>query len=203
MRSILSVIFGIWAMGAAADSIGPTLPALYQVAGIAADDHLNIRAAPDGAAEIIGTLAYDATGIEVFALSHEGHWALLNSGETSGWVALRFLAPEPETRNALGLPRGLVCSGTEPFWGMTFSEDGALILRTPETQSSHAIVSAAPSAGFVQIAETGYRFVWQSSQEQVTAHILPGQCSDGMSDRAYGLHYIDNKGPRVGCCSLR
>lgn len=203
MRSILSVFFSIVAISAAADSIAPTFPALYSVTGVEADDQLNIRAAPDGVSEIIGQLANDATDVEVFALSRKGQWALLNSGETSGWVALRFLVPQPESRNALGLPNGLVCSGTEPFWDMRFLDEGALTLRTPETETQHALVSTAPSADYVRIAETGYRFVWQSEPGDVTAHILPGHCSDGMSDRTYGLHYIDNQGPRVGCCSLR
>lgn len=188
---------------AAADSIAPPLPALYGVAGVAADDRLNVRAEPDARAPVIGDLAHDATAIEVFAFSKEGLWAQVNIGEGTGWAALRFLAPQAEHTDALGLPAGLSCFGTEPFWNLSFLDEVTLIRRTPDTQTAHPIVSTAPDAAFVRIAQTGYRFIWQSGMTDVTAHILPGQCSDGMSDRRYGLHYIDNDGPRVGCCSLR
>ena len=203
MRLFLALFLGIWATLAGADSIDPAFPALYSVVGVDIDDTLNIRALPDAKAEIVGQLAYDAADIEVTALSREGQWARMNFGEKTGWAAARFLLRQPEVTNGLGLPLGLTCFGTEPFWTMAFLDETTLNYLTPEGETRFAILSTSPSPGFTQIAETGYRFTWQSDQAEVTAHILPGQCSDGMSDRAYGLHYIDNERPRIGCCSLR
>ena len=67
------------------------LPALYDVTGVAADDALNIRAEPAANAEIIGTLPSDARSVEVVAVDASGKWALVNSAERSGYLALRFL----------------------------------------------------------------------------------------------------------------
>ena len=40
-------------------------PAAYAVTGVASNDVLNIRARPDAGSAIIGSLAPDATGVEV------------------------------------------------------------------------------------------------------------------------------------------
>ena len=60
--------------------------------GVAANDLLNIRAAPSANAEIIGTLSPRARHIEVVGYDDTGRWAQINTGEISGWAALRFLA---------------------------------------------------------------------------------------------------------------
>lgn len=197
MRVLIACLL-IWlAPAARADSPDPAFPALYAVTGVAADDRLNIRAAPDGAADIIGTLAPTAKDIEVITLSREGRWALLNSGESSGWVAVRFLLRQEQARTITGLR----CFGTEPFWDIRFDSENQLTLTTPDTNSTHAITALSPDPAFINLGQYGLRLAWLW-EEMVTAHILPGRCSDGMSDRTYGLHYIDNIGPRVGCCSL-
>lgn len=202
MRLISIFLFCLFALPLQADQIDPPLPALYAVTNVDADDWLNVRAQPNGNAALVSSFPPDATGIEVVALSREGQWAQVNLAETSGWVALRYLRPEPLTLNLLGLPVGLQCSGTEPFWTMEFSDERSLSLKTPEGQTQHSILSLSPTAGFVDLSQSGLRFSWQTTSTTATAHILPGTCTDGMSDRAYGLHYIDDQGPRRGCCSL-
>jgi uncharacterized membrane protein len=202
MRIFLSIILGLWATFANADSIDPPLPALYSVTGVGTGDSLNLRAGPSGRDAIIGTLAPDANGIEVVALSREGNWAMVNHGESAGWAAMRFLTPQPVATTMLGLPIGLQCFGTEPFWDITFFDEMNLILNTPEGETGHAITANAPAPEFVNLPETGFHFAWRKNREIVSAHILPGACSDGMSNRRYGLHYIDDQGLRRGCCSL-
>ena len=49
------------ALGLAAPAVAQTLPAQFQVKGVAQDDSLNIRAEPSANAEIIG---------EIYALRH-------------------------------------------------------------------------------------------------------------------------------------
>ena len=201
-RVLLAIILAVWATLNVADTVDPPLPALYSVTGVASDDSLNIRAHPDTQAAVIGTLAHDVTDIEVIALSREGKWALINAGERAGWVSARFLARQDLSTTSVGLPLGLTCFGTEPFWDITFQDNRSLIYATPEGTASHLIQSMQPRPDYIDLATVGLRFVWRSSDRDVTAHILPGQCSDGMSDRTYGLHYIDDLGPKVGCCSL-
>jgi len=203
MRLLLCLMIGLWAVCAAADTISPPLPALYDVDGVSSDDTLNIRAAPDASAAVIGKLAPDAKAVEVTGFSHQGGWARINVAETTGWVALRFLTAAAPNTTAIGLPRGLTCFGTEPFWDITFLDEPNLIVSTPMGQSGHVILNTSPNAAFVDLARAGFRFQWRSEGMDVTAHILPGQCSDGMSDRSYGLHYVDDLGLGVGCCSLR
>ncbi|MEL6683906.1 MAG: peptide-binding protein [Pseudomonadota bacterium] len=202
MRRIVTVVFCLLAGLVWGDEPRPPLPALYAVTGVAADDLLNVRAAPDGSAEVIGTLPHDAEGIEVITLSREGNWAAVNIIERQGWVAMRFLRATVMPKNAFGLPAALQCFGTEPFWDITFTTDGQIRLNTPEGNGCHDVLSTAPPADFVDLARGSFRFQWRDKSTRVTAHILPGTCYDGMSDRAYGLHYIDDHGPRIGCCSL-
>ncbi len=202
MRLLSILLFSILALPTKADQIDAPLPALYVVVGVASDDQLNIRAQPDGSAAVIGSLAPDTQGIEVVALSRAGRWAQVNTAESTGWVALRYLRPDVVMRSPLGLPVGLQCFGTEPFWNMRFSDAPVLTLDTPETRTDHRITSLSPAPEFVDLTQTGLRFRWQGASATVTAHILPGTCSDGMSDRIYGLHYVDDQGPRKGCCSL-
>ncbi|WP_159087018.1 SH3 domain-containing protein [Loktanella sp. Alg231-35] len=202
MRLFFSIILALWGLAAHADNLDPSLPALYAVTGVAADDSLNVRAGPRGGDDIVGTLAPDKDGLEVVALSREGNWALLNYGEGAGWVSMRFLTPQPMATTVLGLPVGLQCFGTEPFWDITFFDEMNLILNTPDSETTHAITANAPAPEFVNLAETGFSFAWRNDRNIVSAHILPGACSDGMSDRRYGLHYVDDQGLRRGCCSL-
>lgn len=202
MRPFFTLLFCTLACFAQADQIAPPLPALYAVTDVASSDSLNIRAAPDATAEIIGTLPANARGIEVVGRSLAGQWAQINTAERTGWVSLRYLRPDPAPRTALGLPAGLRCFGTEPFWTMTFSDAPRLTYSTPEGSTEHAITALSPQASVINLAEGGLRLIWRDNDTPVTAHILPGLCSDGMSDRAYALHYVDDRGAGIGCCSL-
>ena len=198
MRNILGMILICWAGMASADTVAPPLPALYTVSGVAADDVLNIRVDPDGAAQIRGSLPPDGPAVEVTGFSREGNWARINHGEGAGWVALRFL-----TRDSTPpAPADLTCFGTEPFWNINFGGDDSLRFSTPDSAQSHPITSPLPVSWIGAEGFTGLRFTWTRDATPVTALILPGQCSDGMSDRLYALHYVETTGGLTGCCSL-
>lgn len=107
------------------------LPTLFDVQDVAADDVLNIRETPDAMAPIIGTLAHDATGIEVMGTDRSGQWGRVNTGERGGWVSMRFLTYRSDVWQPEKLPAGLTCGGTEPFWSFT-EQDGRLLWSTPE-----------------------------------------------------------------------
>ncbi len=76
----LLVLVSLVAPAAAA----PSLPALFSVTGVGAGDKLNVRAAPDPKAEVVGALAPDAEGIEVVGLDPTGEWGRVNVGEGAG-----------------------------------------------------------------------------------------------------------------------
>ncbi len=182
----------------AAPAGAETLPALFRVTGVAAGDVLNIRAEPSAGAAILGSLPPDAAGVEVVA--EQGGWGLVSAGEGAGWVKLSFLARQPG-EDWFALTQPLRCLGTEPFWSLGVE---------PATRVA---VFSAPEAGN---AFTTLTTLWPGEDwRQEAAFALPdgfvtltgGQCSDGMSDRVFGIAiklYRMGDAPAVlqGCCSL-
>lgn len=174
-------------------------PALHDVTGVAADDVLNLRAAASAEAAVIGTLAHDATGVEVIAV--QDGWALLNTGDGSGYAALRFLrrtaAPDWPT---LEVP--LTCLGTEPFWSLQIDPGiGETRFQTPEDEvPQHAPISTSwPGLPWSQVAAVAL--------PHGIAVLSPAECSDGMSDQSYGIaaDLFLNRPDRTrlsGCCRL-
>ena len=72
-------------------------PALFSVTGVAANDVLNIRETASASADKLGALQHNAKNVEVVAVDDARKWALVNTGETAGWVAFRYLARQSET----------------------------------------------------------------------------------------------------------
>lgn len=184
--------------GAAGTVAAEGLPGLYDVTGVSSGSRLNVRATPSTTAERIGTLAPGATGIEVVARDATGAWGQVNAGEASGWVALRYLAAQPEVWVPDSVPPGLRCLGTEPFWGLAIG-DGAITWSTPEgtrsLPSAAALDAGVPGDPRRALVADG-----------LTATIAPAACSDGMSDRAFGLEalVVLQGGERLltGCCTI-
>ena len=176
------------------------LPAFFSVTGVAANDVLNIRARPDAQSEIIGSLAFDATGIEVVRIS--GDWGLINSGDSAGYASLRYLerAPGPQW-TALQSP--ILCLGTEPFWSLEIDPQGDRVrLATPEDPepTDMAIEALWPAGPWARSAAVGL--------PDGMAVLVGAECSDGMSDRAYGIavdifrQEPEGETRRAGCCRL-
>lgn len=198
MKQLISAIV-LTLMAAVAQA--QDLPALFNVTGVASDDVLNVRAAPQGGAEIVGTLAHDATWVEVVA--REGNWGLVNTGEQSGWASLRFLAQIPDT--VLPEHPRLACFGTEPFWRLDVTQGQSAQLSDPYGADVFYTVGMmrAASGRFWPFALSG-----AAGEQTMTLVATPRSCSDGMSDRAYGLEAtVITTGiePVIlsGCCSLR
>ena len=188
-------------------SAAQVLPALYDVAGVAGDDVLNIRVEPSANGAAMGSLPPDAKAVEVVALSPDGKWAQINAGEGAGWVALRFLHRQ-DRPDWFGLEYSLQCSGTEPFWTLFID---------PTTKSAH--INSADEEG----PELDITATWQGSAFHPTAAlqyasaeasgiaVLRGQaCSDGMSDQSFGIRLDLFQAARPdkpaqtlhGCCRL-
>lgn len=192
----------LWPCLAWADDLPLLLPALYDISDVPQGDHLNIRSLPNASAATVGKIPYDAERIEVISLSRQGNWALVNHNDTSGWVSFRFLTRTTHEVNTLGLPQTLSCFGTEPFWSLKFSED-QVVLSLPDAQpdSRYIVTSISPTPENMRLHETGARYNWEMNGDSYHASIVPGLCSDGMSDRTYGFHHF-SEFLGLGCCSL-
>lgn len=182
-----------------------TLPTLFDVTGVAANNELNIRAEPDADAALLGTLAPDARGIEVVAKDPTSLWGRVNTGEASGWVAMRYLAYRTDVWVTAELPVTLSCFGTEPFWSLR-PEGGQLRYSTPDAPEQRFKSQAVLDSGV--FGHPRRAVVSQGADGRLTASIVPAPCTDGMSDRAFGLDVsVILEGEETpllltGCCSL-
>lgn len=190
----------VWAAGSA---LADPLPQLHDVTGVAADDVLNIRAEPTARAPAIGGLGPGARGIEVTARDSRGTWGRVNHGETAGWVFLRYLRARGVWIDNYNLPVGLRCFGTEPFWNLTH-RDGTLAFEQLGGALRSWEVISAQDTGFPDDLRRMIRAA--GTDGVLTAFVYPDDCSDGMSDRRYGLSVAlmsDDASPLLtGCCSL-
>lgn len=201
MKSFVSAcLLLLWASFAQAQAV----PAFYDVSGVAADDVLNVRAAPGVGNSIVGKLSADATFIEVVGFDDSREWARINVEEQSGWVALRFLtrrADQPEDE----LPRPLMCTGTEPFWSLEIARTATATLdRMDEDTISVSTLDSVTSENRTD----RYAIFGQSQTQVFTFMFQRDACTDGMSDLYYGmsvdLFVTEDSGVTylTGCCSL-
>lgn len=180
-------------------------PALYDVIDVSEDDVLNIRGAPSAGADIVGTLAPDARGVEVLGVNRAESWGRVSTAEGVGWVSMAFLARRPGQWTG-DPPVAMACAGTEPFWTFeindaeaTFESMGALPLDFSRTV-------AASSRNRID----AHVRVFENDLGGLVANLRNATCSDGMSDREYGwavdllvvVAGTDNAQMFSGCCSL-
>lgn len=181
-----------------------SLPALYSVTNVAEDGVLDIRPEPSASAPAIASFAWDARDIEVTALDETGQWGLININEQTAWVAMQFLEAQFTAGNSL-LPRPLICFGNEPFWTLDidnkpFAELGWLDGVSLRFSGLYTISSDSRPGRYMMIAE--------SSGRSLHGFVERKTCSDGMSDRVYGLdmNLLIRDGEQTryfaGCCSV-
>ena len=204
IRWILAVLL----VGTPALATQDQWPALFDVKGVQSGDVLNIRGMPDAGAEVIGTLAPDATSIEVVRPNEFETWGLVNQGEISGWVSLGFLVRQPG--QWLGSePAVRRCHGTEPFWLLRMNENGTLEYVTPDRQ----IEGRREDTWHSQNRRDVHAFSLHATPPESSAFDGVGivtltQCFDGMSEREFGLRLdllLDDTTDQQllsGCCSL-
>jgi hypothetical protein len=177
------------------------LPTLFDVTGVRATSHLNIRGGSGTGFARVGRLAPDATGVEVVAHDRSGQWGQINTGEGSGWVSLAYLMYRTDVWEPGALPAGLTCFGTEPFWSLD-----ATSFSTPEAPDVPLELVSVLDTGIFR--DPRRALVATSGGRRMTATITPQACSDGMSDRAFGLGVMvvvgEGAAPALltGCCSI-
>jgi len=198
IRALLAflILFPGWAMA-------QSLPALYEVAGVQQNDTLNVRSGPSTTFRVIAKLGPNDTGIELVDTDESGDWGLILLDEGSGWVALKYLARQPNQPEN-GMLRYLNCTGTEPFWGFTLGLDRkAKFTRLDETIPFDSVLTV-PSDN----RPDRHALFADGGEVVITAMVGRNQCSDGMSDRIYGLGIdilvTDQSQVKVysGCCSV-
>lgn len=176
------------------------LPAAFNVIGVASDDVLNVRAAPNAAATIQDKISPYAVSIEVLELSADGAWGLVSTAEGNGWAAMRYLKPATGQDPNL-IPRPMICLGNEPFWSVGLLPRGAEYT-TPEGRADLMVVaeSVAPQ-GYLARLDEGRTL-------SRTLIITRAHCSDGMSDRRFGFaatlytESLKGNSALTGCCTL-
>lgn len=185
------------------------LPRLHAVQGVASNDVLNVRASPSSSASIVGTLSPFARDVEV--VETQGNWHRVNVADTSGWAFGRFLSDQGAAPwHAFDAP--LTCFGTEPFWDAKLSpvvqsklnDFGTVVLLSPMTSSGARPASLKDNRPTVTMS-----FAAGSGADTLVATVHSGLCSDGMSDRLFGLSatltHREGANARIihGCCSIQ
>ena len=144
---MLVVAVGIPGSSLATDELplgSRTEPAYYRVTGVASDDVLNVRIAPDAGSEIVGSLRPAATPVEVVEI--RGNWARVTEIDISGWASLRYLEPiELASVGKSRLPVGLFCGGTEPFWSLSIDSAAQAKFSAPDIPGSRFTASSDPA----------------------------------------------------------
>ncbi len=181
-------------------------PGYYRVSNVASDDTLNVRAAPSGSSADIGDLPFDARGVEVIDTDPSGAWGRILWEEGNGWLAMRFLAPDPvPTIAGTALPAGLQCGGTEPFWSIRLSQSGAVYSDMGGRSFAFALQGTRVAQG-LQAFPVALQHA--AANGRALSVIQPMLCSDQMSDRdyPYGLTVLleaDGSSEFLaGCCWL-
>jgi len=171
-----------------ADIVSP--PRLVEITGVPANDTLNLRQRPSGNSADIGDLH---NGEQVEILSTQGNWGLIGRGEGDGWISLRYTQQVSRPILASGLPVGLACFGTEPFWSMNLLKLGVV--------SVDGVSQPILESG-ISMNDTQTYFL---ATPEIVGILRAQQCSDGMSDRTYGWQFdvVTGQGLFSGCCSVR
>ncbi|CUH79262.1 COG3650 family protein [Tropicibacter naphthalenivorans] len=177
------------------------LPALYNVTGVASDDILNVRTRPMASANVIGTLAYDATGVEV--LEEENGWGRVNVDGQPGWANLRFLAEVPGSQ-ITGAAQ-FNCFGTEPFWSVFVRPEDQVVFSTPQDPDRAYSVGALVTASG---RFSPHAILGTAPGQNISVTVSQRACTDGMSDNAFGFEgtvITSGYDTQVysGCCTLQ
>ena len=198
MRIISFALVAAFTLGACEQQNGTHNEIGYGVTGVAPNDTLAMRAAPDASATIVGAIPHNGEGILAAGGTTSGGWSDVAYQGKRGWVNARFLGigNDPSSR----LPALLECLGTEPFWRITLSPGAAradllFIERGYDFRLTYA-ASAMGRSDIWTVKGTG-------GKAEMSLKVKRESCSDGMSD----TNYPYSTGARVpsaeliaGCC---
>lgn len=195
MKTLLTVLF---LLAGPAHATQDAWPALYDVTGVGAGDVLNVREGPSARTRAIGSLSSDARGVEILERDEPTGWGRVNLPEGPGWVSMRYLSRRPG-QWAGAFPPVAACFGTEPFWRLEL-EGEAATWSVPGGEVRGQVEGRLSSAA----RRDRYGLVLALGEGRLAGVIAARACSDGMSDRLYGLAFDAVWGDDVfsGCCTL-
>lgn len=176
------------------------LPAIFEVTGVASNDTLNVHEHPDASSRDIGDLL-PREQVEVTVFDASGKWARILWVEGNGWIARRYLAEVPQFGdNFSGMPVGLYCSGTEPFWSADITPENRFNFnRMGESSQQMSIQNSSMS---LNMYGSNYAF----DTPRFVGFLRRAACSDGMSELDYGWSLdLFQKGSGnllSGCCTM-
>lgn len=171
----------VWAMLAApAFATQDGWPAIYDVTGVTEGDVLNIRERPDASSAIVGQLAPGMT-VEVIRPNDRQTWGRVNEGERPGWVSLRYMTRRPGQWDG-AFPEVASCFGTEPFWSLLRTGD-AITFSTPDASAALTITARSGSEN----RRDSFHMIAEGADGPAVAFLRTEACSDGMSDREFGI----------------
>lgn len=191
--------------GSAAVAHDRPSPMLYDLTGVAAGGALNVREGPRNGARIVGAVPAGARSVEVVAQDEGGDWGRINIGERSGWIAMRHFTPQADVWENGGIPRRMICRGVEPFWSLDVRRN-AVRLSSPDGEDQAFAVTNVLAMGAPD--EPWRELIAEVGEARLTALLSATACSDGMSERLYGLavdvviEAADGSSYRRGCCSI-
>lgn len=175
-----------------------SLPEVYSVTGVQSGDVLNVRSGPGASFEKVGEIAPFDISVEI--LEQQDGWGRVGIGEGNGWVSMRYLALNPAIDGEI--PRPLSCFGTEPFWYVGLQPRGAEAEFLGQLRSDLTMETE-------RVADDGYFFSARMADEsRLSVIVKGGRCSDGMSDRDYGMEMLmfrdGQSGSETyrGCCTF-
>lgn len=183
----------------------------YEVTGVKAGDTLTMREQPvDGGKpaewKAVGAIPASAkavlgTGRSVQASGQR--WLEVSHGQVLGWVNAKHLQGVHGDADPGGVT--FQCGGTEPFWSVSLSRDGA-DYSDPEIETGKKL-SVAQTV--VAQARPGIPFFYRlKDQSGAVYQAVVSQrewCSDGMSDFDYAFEvmFSGESSLMQGCCSIK
>ncbi len=181
---------------------------LFYVIGVAPDDVLNVRAEPSSTAEKITSLAPDAINIETTGKVQtvgDAEWREIRLEGHTGWVNAYYLhqMQVAEQQNPTLFRAPLMCSGTEPFWGLQVIDRQGELDSLSDGKTTIRFQSSREAGGVPII--WALRGKTTDTQSSVIAVIEEtNSCSDGMSALLYqySIRLDVADGPFfAGCCN--
>ncbi|WP_179957543.1 SH3 domain-containing protein [Exilibacterium tricleocarpae] len=189
--------------GASSEAAASSSRQWLQVANVAEDDALNLRAAARGQANVVYRIPYD--GANLLKITEQGDWTKVSYRGMQGWVYSKYVRTAQHQALSNNFGGELFCLGTEPHWNLKTRAHVAEfkklsdksewvlndIIRRGVNQTNLWMGSFTDTAG----AATAIAAVFHRTEN----------CSDGMSDENYPLSItvIDHQTQLLsGCCRV-
>ncbi len=151
-------------------------------------------------AVLIGATLLVAVGIGLGACSMTDGGGSYTPAPTPPTTPQPKPTPTPQPQPGPGPAVNAMCRGTEPFWNLEINDTTGIYSRPGnEVVYAEEVIKILSS-------KSGDKITWWGETrdgKRVGGTMIPGQCSDGMSDQRYPYRF-DGEAPDlghvVGCC---